>query len=149
MTTRWTPHATVACVVERAGSYLIVEEDKGGPYTLFNQPAGHIEPNERIIEAVHREVREETAWRVLLTGYLGLYVNVADDGTHYHSHSFEAAALEFLCTPLDPDIIRTHWLTLEEIEQLEAMGRLRSPLVTRRIRDSQRGKRFPLDVIHD
>ncbi|MDO6673108.1 NUDIX domain-containing protein [Cobetia amphilecti] len=149
MAARWTPNVAVACVVERAGRYLIVEEDKGGPCTVFNQPAGHLEPHERIIDGVQREVREETAWRILLTGYLGLYVHVAEDGTHFHSHSFEAAALEHLCTPLDPDIVRTHWLSLEEIEQLEDMGRLRSPLVTRRIRDSQRGKRFPLDVLHD
>ena len=49
---RWSPRVTVACVVERDGRYLVVEEERGGPATLFNQPAGHLEPDESLLEAV-------------------------------------------------------------------------------------------------
>lgn len=146
---RWTPRVTVATVIERAGRYLMVEENRGGPSTLFNQPAGHLEPGERLIDAAEREVREETAWRVGITDYLGLYVYHTSGGTTFHSHGFSGLALAHLGSELDPDILATHWLTFDEIEDLEHAGRLRSPLVMRRLRDTRSGQSFPMAVIQE
>lgn len=146
---RWHPFITVATVVERAGRYLMVEEDRGGPHTLFNQPAGHLEPGERIRDAALRELREETAWQVGITDYLGLYVFQAPDGKTFHSHAFFGMALAHLGNALDPAIHAVHWLTLEELEALEREGRLRSPLVMRRLRDALAGRTFPMDVLHE
>ncbi|MFG6136619.1 NUDIX domain-containing protein [Halomonas sp. B23F22_10] len=146
---RWHPLVTVATVVERAGRFLIVEEDRGGPHTVFNQPAGHLEPDERIQDAALRELREETAWQVGLSDYLGIYVYRAPDGTTFHSHGFYGMALARLGNELDPAIQATHWVTLEELEALERLGRLRSPLVLRRVRDALAGRFYPMDVIHE
>ena len=146
---RWSPRVTVATVVERAGRYLLVEEDRGGPFTLFNQPAGHLEPGERLLEAAEREVREETAWRVGITDYLGLYVYHAPDGATFHSHGYVGMALAHLGNELDRDVLAIHWLTFDEIEDLERAGRLRSPLVMRRIRDARSGRVFPMEVIQE
>ena len=146
---RWHPLVTVATVVERAGRFLIVEEDRGGPHTVFNQPAGHLEPDERIQDAALRELREETAWQVGLSDYLGIYVYRAPDGTTFHSHGFYGMALARLGNELDPAILATHWVTLEELEALERLGRLRSPLVIKRIRDALAGKTFPMEVLHE
>lgn len=146
---RWQPYVTVACVVERAGRFLMVEEERGGPHTLFNQPAGHLEPDERIREAALREVREETAWQVGITDYLGMYVYQTPDGHTFHSHGFFGMALAHLGNELDKGVLATHWLTLEELEALERQGRLRSPMVMRRVRDSLAGKFFPMNVIHE
>lgn len=146
---RWPPHVTVASVIERAGRYLLVEEDKGGPFSLFNQPAGHLEPGERLTQAAERETREEAAWHITLTGYLGLYVYAAPDELTFHSHAFVGIPLAHLGNDLDSGIVAAHWLTLDEIEALERAHRLRSPLVLRRIRDAKAGRQFPLDVIHE
>ncbi|MCE0732390.1 NUDIX hydrolase [Halomonas sp. G15] len=146
---RWHPYVTVACVVERAGAFLMVEEERGGPQTLFNQPAGHLEPGERIRDAALREVEEETAWRVGISDYLGMYVYQAPDGKTFHSHAFLGMALAHMGNDLDPAIHAVHWLTLEQIEALEREGRLRSPLVLRRIRDALAGRFYPMDVIHE
>ncbi|QJQ95734.1 MULTISPECIES: NUDIX domain-containing protein [Halomonadaceae] len=146
---RWSPRVTVATVIERAGRYLLVEEDRGGPFTLFNQPAGHLEKGERLLEAAEREVREETAWRVGITDYLGLYTYHSQDGVTFHSHGYVGMALAHLGNELDPDIHAVHWLTYDEIEELERAGRLRSPLVMRRIRDARSGRLFPLDVVQE
>ncbi|MHB0776484.1 NUDIX domain-containing protein [Halomonas sp. WWR20] len=146
---RWTPRVTVASVVERAGRYLMVEEDKGGPFSLFNQPAGHLEPNERLIHAAEREVREESAWQVAITHYLGLYIFTAPEGLVFHSHTFVGLPLAHLDTPLDTDIVAAHWLTLDEIDDLHRAGRLRSALVMQRLHDLRRGRQFPLDVIRE
>ncbi|MDR5859323.1 NUDIX domain-containing protein [Halomonas eurihalina] len=146
---RWYPIVSVATVVERAGCYLMVEEDRGGPQTLFNQPAGHLEPDERIRDGALRELREETAWQVGITDYLGLYVYQAPDGKTFHSHGFHGMALAHLGNELDPAIRAVHWLPLDELEALEREGRMRSPLVMRRIRDAIAERFYPMDTIHE
>lgn len=146
---RWKPRVTVASVIERSGRYLLVEEDRGGPFSLFSQPAGHLEPNERLIEAAARETREEAAWQVAITDYLGLYIFTASDGLVFHSHAFIGTALAHLGNALDKGIVATHWLTFDEIDELDRTGRLRSPLVMQRLRDARSGRLFPLDLIHE
>ncbi|GAA3900829.1 NUDIX hydrolase [Halomonas cibimaris] len=147
---RQRPHirSTVACVMQRGERFLMVEEDRGGPVTLYNQPAGHIEPGEGPMAATRREVREETAWDITLDGYLGLYVFELN-GLTFHSHGFIASPVRFLDTPLDPDIHATHWLTLDEIRALDAAGRMRSPQVLPRIEAALAGRRFPLAMLHE
>ncbi|PMR75463.1 NUDIX domain-containing protein [Billgrantia endophytica] len=148
---RWQPHVTVATVVERAGRFLLVEEAPDGPRnpSLFNQPAGHLEPGERIRDAALRELREESAWQVGITDYLGMYVHEAPNGLTFHSHGFFGMALAHLGNDLDSGILAVHWLTLDEIEELERQGRMRSPLVMRRIRDAMAGRFYPMDTIHE
>lgn len=141
--------STAACVIQQGERYLLVEEQRGGPYSVFNQPAGHIEPGEGPIAAILREVQEETAWRVSLTGYLGLYVFHTDDGQTFHSHGFIAEPLNQLDLALDPDITATHWLTLAQIRALDQQARLRSPLVLKRIEDALSGLCYPLAVIRE
>ncbi|PJX14681.1 NUDIX hydrolase [Halomonas sp. 141] len=141
--------STVACVIREGERFLMVEEDKGSPLTLFNQPAGHIELGEGPKAALLREVREETAWHVSLTSYLGLYVLHTEQGDTFHSHGFVATPLRSLGTPLDNDILATHWLTRAEIAALASERRLRSPLVLQRIDDALAGRHYPLDVIHE
>lgn len=141
--------ATVACVIEQQGRFLMVEEHRGGPLTLFNQPAGHIEAGEGPMAAVLREVAEETAWRVRLIGYLGLYVFTTPEGLTFHSHGFIAEPTECMHTALDPDIHAIHWLSREDIEMLDNQQRLRSSLVLARIDDARKQRIYPLDVIHE
>ena len=150
---RWMPHATVATVIFDGERYLLTEEINRGASrvdypTLFNQPAGHLEPNETLIEAALRETREECGWEVTLTGYLRLYTR-AWKQTVYHSHAFIATPDHPVDTPLDEGIVAAHWLTWEEIQALDAKGKLRSPLVRMRIEDYQAGLCFPLDVLKE
>src|SRR5688572_19968282 len=73
----WNPEVTVAAVVERViereRRYLMVEELISGRLVL-NQPAGHLEEGEGLIEAVIRETREETAWRLQPEALVGVYL---------------------------------------------------------------------------
>ncbi|MEL0152774.1 MAG: NUDIX domain-containing protein [Halieaceae bacterium] len=112
---RFTPHATVATVVEHDGKFLLVEEFSQGRRVL-NQPAGHLEPNESLIEAAIREALEETCWEVALTGYLGVTIVNAANGVCYLRHSFAAQPLRFCDSATrDSSILDTHWLTRDEI----------------------------------
>ena len=143
----WTPHATVACIVEMDGRFLMVEESSHGQ-TVFNQPAGHVDENESIFDAAVRETLEETAWRVELTGLIGLYVYTApQNGVCYHRYCFRANAIEQTDNALDKDIIAAHWLSYEEI--VAKGDRLRSPLVLKCIDDALARPPAPLDLIFE
>lgn len=142
----WTPHATVAVVVEDdQGRFLMVQERSQGQI-VFNQPAGHVEKDERIIDAALRETLEETGWEVRPDYFLGIYTFTAPaNGVTYYRFCFAATALARITDKLDDDIIAAHWLTPDELENRKTQ--MRSPLVLQCIKDYRNGRRFPLDVI--
>ncbi len=147
---RWTPRVTVAAVVEHDGRFLVVEEHTSEGLRI-NQPAGHLESGETLIEAVVRETLEETALAFLPDALLGAYM------THVERPDGSAATfLRFtFCgrhkpldepRPLDTGIVRTLWLTPDELHACRA--RHRNPLVMRSLEDYLAGRRFPLDFVH-
>jgi 8-oxo-dGTP pyrophosphatase MutT (NUDIX family) len=144
----WAVHATVACVIEREGKYLLVEErDKTTGTLVFNQPAGHLDEDESLNEAALRETSEETGWRVELIGIISvaLYKSPANGNTYYRT-TFLAQPIERIVDAvIDPDIHAVHWLGYEEIVAISA--RMRSPLVLASIERHKRGICFPLDLI--
>lgn len=142
------PHITVATVVERDGRYLLVEESPHGEPVL-NQPAGHIEGGETLIDGARREALEETGYRVQPTHVVGVYVWTSPkNGATYFRVCFAGELLEKVeGYAIDKDIDAVHWYTLAELRSRRAM--LRSPLVLRCVEDHAAGKRFPLEMIFD
>ena len=146
MSGSFAPRVTVAAVVERDGRWLVVEEVADGA-TVLNQPAGHVDPGESVIEAVIRETHEETGWRFRPAALIGVYRWVKpDDGTTFFRFAFAGELVERLAPgPLDADIVATHWRTRAEL----AASALRSPLVLRCIDDHVAGHRHPLELLQD
>jgi 8-oxo-dGTP pyrophosphatase MutT (NUDIX family) len=144
----WYPHLTVATVIENDGRFLLVEEWSGGEL-VFNQPAGHLEPDESLAEAARREALEETGWTIELQGVVGFGLYTAPgNGVTYHRTTFFGRPLAHDAQrPLDTGIERAVWLTLEEIERLAP--RMRSPLVPKVIHQYLDGHRYPLSMILD
>ncbi len=144
----WTPHVTVATVVERDDKYLLVYE-RSREGMVYNQPAGHLEANESLEEAALRETLEETGWHVRLTGVLGVSLYTSPhNGTTYHRTSFTGEVLSHDSQqPLDDGIEAAVWLSYEEI--LEKRQQLRSPLVLKVIQDYRAGRRYPLELVYD
>jgi len=142
----WTPHATVAVIVEDdEGRFLTVEEHSHGQI-VFNQPAGHVEEHERIFDAALRETQEETGWKVQLNHFIGLYTYTAPaNGVTYYRLCFSASAISRVTDQLDNDIIAAHWFTLDELKHRQ--DQLRSPLVLKCVEDYRNGRLFPLDII--
>ena len=140
------PEVTVAAVAEQAGRFLVVEE-RISSRLVFNQPAGHVEHGETLVEAVARETLEETAWRFTAQALLGVYLwRNPRNGRSTLRFAFVGAVKDHNATqPLDRGIIRTHWLTRDEM--IERERRLRSPLVLRCIDDYLGGRRLPLEPV--
>jgi NADH pyrophosphatase NudC (nudix superfamily) len=137
------PDVTVAALAERQGRFLLVEE-RIARRVVFNQPAGHVERGETLLQAVARETREETAWRFTGEAFLGAYL-WKHPGTGRSSLRFTfigSVSDHDALQPLDHGILRTHWLTRAQV--LEQVARLRSPLVLRCIDDYLAGQRHPL-----
>ena len=61
-------HIIVGGILEKEGKILMVQEKKKFCYGKWNIPAGHLDPNETIIEGAIREIREETGCEVKATG---------------------------------------------------------------------------------
>ncbi|BAN48240.1 NUDIX hydrolase [Metapseudomonas resinovorans] len=140
------PHITVATIVEDQGRFLLVEElAEGRP--VYNQPAGHLEADETLLEAALRETFEETGWEVELTAVTGIYLYTApSNGVTYQRVCFAAKPLRHHPDqPLDDGIIGPRWLTRDEL--LAEKDRWRSHLVLRCIDDYLAGERFPLSLI--
>ena len=72
MSERWTPSVTVAAIVEKDGRYLLIEERTQEGLRL-NNPAGHLDPGESLIEACARECLEETAHPFQPKTLVGIY----------------------------------------------------------------------------
>ncbi|MCB1552942.1 MAG: NUDIX hydrolase [Xanthomonadales bacterium] len=139
------PDLTVACVVERDGRFLLVEERVRGRLVL-NQPAGHVEIGESLVDAAVREALEETRWEVALRDLVGVYQWQAPDATHFLRFAFTADALrEHPDRALDQGIEQVHWLSLEQVRAQQAT--LRSPLVLRAIEDALGSVRSPLELL--
>lgn len=142
----WSPHITVACVVERQGRYLFVEETINGGLVL-NQPSGHWEEGETLIAGAAREVLEETGWDVRPVALLGVYDYKPPD-LDYGFLRFAFIAEPLRRHPerrLDDGIARALWLTPEELHAQHQ--RHRSPMVMRAVEDARAGRRFPLDLL--
>ena len=136
------PHLTVAVVVKQEGRYLMVQEYSADGASVLNQPAGHVEGGETLLEAALRETLEETAWTVELDAMLGIYT-YSSAGICYQRVCFSARAVKETNGSLDPAIQAAHWLSREQIEH----SALRSPLVMQAIDDYERGERFALTAI--
>jgi 8-oxo-dGTP pyrophosphatase MutT (NUDIX family) len=140
------PDVTVAALAERHGRFLLVEE-RIARRLVFNQPAGHVERGENLLQAVARETREETAWRFTSEAFLGAYLwRHPRTGRASLRFAFIGSVTDHdAAQPLDHGILRTHWLTRAQL--LEREARLRSPLVLRCIDDYLAGQRRPLHGI--
>ena len=141
----WHPDVTVATVVALQGRLLLVEERIDGQLVL-NQPAGHLEPGESLLQAAVRETREETGWDVELTAFIGAYQWRAETNRHYLRFAFAAEPVrELPDARLDEGIVRALWLTPEALRGMAS--RHRSPLVWRAVADYLGGSRHPLDLV--
>lgn len=142
----WKPNVTVAAVVFRDGKFLLVEEETEAGLA-FNQPAGHLEEGEALVDAVIRETLEETAYHFKPTHLVGVY--------NWRHPAKDVTYLRFAFTgelrgydagrQLDEGIVGARWLTLDEVRATQA--RHRSPLILRCCEDWLAGKRHSLDLL--
>lgn len=135
---------TVAAIVRRDARYLLVEEIAHGR-RVINQPAGHVEPGETIIDAAIRETREESAWHFHPSGFVGLYYWPHGDGRTTLRVALAGTVDDHAPSQrLDEGIITTHWLSTAELGR---RNDLRSALVLQSVLDFERCEPMPLERV--
>ena len=142
----WKPHVTVAAIIERDNRFLMVEEESSSQIVI-NQPAGHLEQGESLIDAVKRETFEETAWKFKPTALISIQLwQHPNNSTSFLRVSFAGSCYDYdPSSELDSGIIRALWLSRNEL--LEQQNRLRSPLVISCIDDYLSGIKYPLSIL--
>jgi len=141
-------HVTVAAIIKRNDHYLLVKERASSGDIVFNQPAGHVELNESLPDAIIREVKEETGLDFTPTGIVGTYLlSPAANGKTYLRFCFVGEVPEGQSpSPQDPEILENCWFSLEEIVATDR-NKLRSALVLQCLTDFLDGKRIPLETV--
>jgi ADP-ribose pyrophosphatase YjhB (NUDIX family) len=149
MDKRWKPNVTVAAVIEQDGGFLLVEEHTADGLRL-NNPAGHLDCGETPAQGCKRETLEETTYAFEPTALVGIYLS-----RQRHSDGSDITYMRFaFCgelgaadatRSLDHGIVRTLWLTLDEVR--ESVARHRSPMVLKCIEDYLAGRRYALDLV--
>lgn len=141
----WAPHVTVTAIIERSGRYLMVEEHARGRVVL-NQPSGHLDAGESILEAVCREVLEETRRVFTPEHLLGQYLWRRPGGDSFlRTVLIGSVSEEDDGLPMDDSIIATHWMSIDDLHAQRAA--LRSPLVLAAVTDHSAGIRHPIDIL--
>lgn len=147
-TERWKPNVTVAAVIEQDGRFMLVEEETADGLRL-NSPAGHLDPGESPAEGCAREALEETAHHFTPTALIGVYMarTRGEQDITYLRFAFSGTLGAFEPgRALDKGIVRTLWMTVDEIRA--STQRHRSPLLLQCVEDYLAGRRYPLDLIH-
>ncbi|MBL1319946.1 MAG: NUDIX hydrolase [Methylophaga sp.] len=116
---------------------------------MLNQPAGHLESGESLIEAVIRETLEETTWTFKPTALVGIYRwQLPDDGETYLRFCFTGVPIQSNSNlSLDPDIHQAFWLNQKQLKRRKT--EFRSPLVQDCFDDYLAGHRYPLTLLNN
>jgi ADP-ribose pyrophosphatase YjhB (NUDIX family) len=140
------PRVACGVICEQDGRILMVREDQPGEGIVWNQPVGHLDPGEDVFEAAIRETYEETGLRVELTGLLGVYVWVRDDGDTLLRVCFTARPTGGTLGPRDREVVvAAEWLGPEQLAAIRPQ--LRNPIARQCLDDYAAGRRHPLDAI--
>ncbi|MEJ2669897.1 MAG: NUDIX hydrolase [Gammaproteobacteria bacterium] len=114
-----TIHVTVATVIQDQDRFLIVRESTVNrpDQIVINQPAGHVEPGESLVEAAIRETLEETGWLCSINHCIGIYHYVSPSSQRQYLRTCFAGELvrQEHSTPLDNTIISAEWMPLKDI----------------------------------
>lgn len=158
MNSRWKPNVTVAAVIARTidgvQKFLLVEEQTRDGLKI-NNPAGHLDPGESPLDACIRETLEETAFHFKPTAIVGVYLSRFERTGSAKEEPLDITYLRFaFCgelgehvqgLALDEGIVRTVWLSLEEIRA--SVDTHRTPLLLRCVEDYLAGRRYPPELI--
>ena len=159
MQSRFKPSVTVAAVIAQdfdgVQKFLLVEEETRDGLKL-NNPAGHLDPGESLMQACARETLEETAFHFTPTGVVGVYMSRfqrasatqasgEEDITYLRFAFCGELGAQVAGQALDDGIVRTVWLTADEIRG--SVAQHRSPLLLKCMEDFLAGQRFDLGMV--
>ncbi|HEX7039314.1 MAG TPA: NUDIX hydrolase [Trueperaceae bacterium] len=132
-----------AILLDAQGRVLLVGNDwQGHGRVRYTLPGGVVERGESTLDALRREVLEETGLEITGVEHLAYAVHVEDRRRNDRAVSFAfKARYSGLLNPRDPDgfIVEARFFPLEEVRARVPIPPLRDPLVTY-LRDGVAGR---------
>lgn len=109
---------TVLCLLHQNGKYLLQDRIKKD-WKGFTLPGGHVEPGESIVDAVVREMKEETGLRIMDPKLCGVKQFPIQKG-RYIVFLFKATQYEGeLCSSEEG---KMHWIRTEELDKVNLVS---------------------------
>ena len=132
-----------AILLDLQGRVLLVGNDwQGHGNVRWTLPGGVVERGEATLDALTREVKEETGLVITSVRHLAYAVHVEDVRRNDRAVSFAfAARYDGLLNPRDPDgfIVEARFVPVDEVETIIPIPPLREPLA-RYLRDHVPGR---------
>lgn len=139
----------VGAILERDGKILLVKETKTTAKGKWSHPAGWLEVGENPIDAVKRELKEETGFDFEPKNILGVYSLLKDEADIVH-HAIKLIYIGDISdketTELADDVSETKWFMPEEIEKMD-LKTLRDLDIKQMVKDYLSGVKYPLNLI--
>ena len=114
---------TVLCLVRRGDEYLLQDRIKKD-WRGFTLPGGHVEPGESIVDAVIREMKEETGLTVEHPKLCGVkqFPLKGDGGENGRYLVFLFVADKFSGEVISSEEGAMHWVKMEDLEQVNLVN---------------------------
>jgi 8-oxo-dGTP diphosphatase len=123
----------VSVAVLEGRHVVMVQEGSGSDRGCWNLPGGKVQPGESLAAAAVREMREETGYRVRITGLRAVYSYVnTRAGKHALRFVFTAKVIGGKPSGPSHEIADVRWFHLDQIRQLKDRE-LSKPRILRQI----------------
>ena len=137
----------VGGVIEKDGKVLLVQEKQEICYGKWNLPAGHLDPNESIMQGAIREIKEETGCDVELTGVATIANRILQDDI-FIEIIFATKLLNESIKIDQEEILDVQWWNIEEIlnnmdDKLRNLNFIKQP-----IKNIKENKIGTLDIVN-
>ncbi len=139
-------HIVCGAIVAKDGKILMVQEGEKKIRGLWNNPAGHLDAGESIIEGTIREVKEETGFDVKLDGLLGVYYYLNEEGMRVIRFQFKASIKSGSLKFPKKELMDAKWFAPEVVLAMDD-AKLRGLGIKPLVRDFISGKLYPVDAL--
>ena len=120
------PTLGVGAVVLRDGSLLMVKRAHDPGAGLWSIPGGKVDPGEYLVQAVRREVMEETGLAIEVGALLGIHEVIG--AAHYVVLDYTAEIIDDSTPQAAGDAAEVRWVPLDDIGSLDCTPRFKETL---------------------
>ncbi len=111
------PEICVGAVVVDEDRLLMIRRGHGPAAGEWSVPGGRVERGELMVEALVREVLEETGLEIVVDDYIGYVERISDDA-HFVIHDFHATAFDTEPLRAGDDAEEVMWVDLPAVADL-------------------------------
>ena len=120
MTVPVRPEICVGAIAVDDGNLLLVRRGRGPAAGEWSVPGGRVEPGETLVEAVVRELLEETAVEGVCEEMIG-WVERIGDGYHFVILDFRVNVLPGAEPVAGDDAVEAAWVPLHDVAELNVV----------------------------